>query len=89
MNEAPAPQDGVRVLVDRLWPRGLSKEKAGVNHWMKDSAPSADLRKWFDSDPDRWLGLRRPLDCERMRKVLRRWRPYGGLVCLHLLLKYL
>jgi uncharacterized protein YeaO (DUF488 family) len=46
--------DGVRILVDRLWPRGLTKEKAAVDHWMKDIAPSAGLRKWFGHDPDRW-----------------------------------
>jgi uncharacterized protein YeaO (DUF488 family) len=57
--EPAAPEDGVRVLVDRLWPRGLSKEKAGVNHWMKDIAPSAELRKWFGHDPDRWPEFRR------------------------------
>ena len=42
--ELAAPDDGVRILVDRLWPRGLSKEKAAVDHWMKDVAPSAELR---------------------------------------------
>lgn len=57
--EPAGPEDGMRVLVDRLWPRGLSKEKARVNHWMKDIAPSAELRKWFSHDPDRWPEFRR------------------------------
>jgi uncharacterized protein YeaO (DUF488 family) len=51
--------DGVRILVDRLWPRGLTKEKAAVDQWMKDIAPSAELRKWFGHDPDRWPEFRR------------------------------
>jgi uncharacterized protein YeaO (DUF488 family) len=46
--------DGVRVLVDRLWPRGLSKEKARVDEWMKELGPSTALRKWFSHDPERW-----------------------------------
>lgn len=46
--------DGVRVLVDRLWPRGLSKEKAGIARWLKDLAPSTELRKWYGHDPARW-----------------------------------
>jgi uncharacterized protein YeaO (DUF488 family) len=57
--EPPAPEDGVRILVDRLWPRGLSKEKAAVDDWMKEIAPSAELRKWFGHDPDRWAEFRR------------------------------
>jgi uncharacterized protein YeaO (DUF488 family) len=55
----PAPEDGILILVDRLWPRGLSKEKAAVEHWMKDIAPSTDLRKWFGHDPERWPEFRR------------------------------
>lgn len=52
---APAdPDDGVRVLVDRLWPRGLSKDAAAVDLWLKEIAPSAELRRWFGHDPDRW-----------------------------------
>ncbi len=46
--------DGVRVLVDRLWPRGLSKEKAAIDHWAKDAAPSDGLRRWFAHRPERW-----------------------------------
>lgn len=55
--EAPAPDDGVRVLVERLWPRGLSKDKAAIDHWLKDVAPSPDLRRWFNHIPERWDGF--------------------------------
>ena len=48
-------QDGKRILVDRLWPRGLSKEKAGIDLWLKEIAPTTELRKWFSHDPDRWV----------------------------------
>jgi len=47
-------QDGYRVLVDRLWPRGLKKSKAAVDLWMKDIAPSSELRKWFAHEPQKW-----------------------------------
>jgi uncharacterized protein YeaO (DUF488 family) len=47
-------RDGFRILVDRLWPRGISKDKAKLDLWMKDIAPSNDLRKWFGHDPDKW-----------------------------------
>jgi uncharacterized protein YeaO (DUF488 family) len=50
--------DGTRVLVDRLWPRGVSKDKAAVDLWLKDLAPSTELRKWFGHDPDRWPEFR-------------------------------
>lgn len=52
--EPPAPDDGVRVLVDRLWPRGLKRSEARVETWLKEIAPSAELRKWFGHDPERW-----------------------------------
>ena len=52
--EPAAPEDGVRVLVDRLWPRGVSKANAALDHWMKDIAPSTELRSWFGHDPVRW-----------------------------------
>ena len=55
---APAmPEDGLRILVDRLWPRGLAKAEAKLDDWIKDIAPSAELRKWFGHDPDRWAGF--------------------------------
>jgi uncharacterized protein YeaO (DUF488 family) len=57
--EPPSPEDGVRVLVDRLWPRGLRKADAAVDRWMKDVAPSTELRQWFGHDPERWQEFRR------------------------------
>ena len=50
----PDGEDGVRVLVDRLWPRGLTKAAAAIDHWFKELAPSTDLRRWFDHRADRW-----------------------------------
>ncbi|MEZ5320501.1 MAG: DUF488 domain-containing protein [Microthrixaceae bacterium] len=50
--EAPEPDDGARVLVDRLWPRGISKERARLDRWCKEIAPSTELRKWYHHDPD-------------------------------------
>jgi len=57
--EPPSPGDGVRVLVDRLWPRGLRKADAAIDRWLKELAPSAELRRWFGHDPDRWDEFRR------------------------------
>jgi len=54
-----ANRDGFRVLVDRLWPRGLTKKKAAVAHWAKDVAPSSTLRQWFGHDPYRWPEFKR------------------------------
>ncbi len=72
--------DGMRILVDRLWPRGLSKEKAAIDEWMEDVAPSNDLRKWFGHDPGRWSEFRaryraelkaRPEQMKRLRTLAR------------------
>ncbi len=52
--DAPSHDDGKRILVDRLWPRGLKKEEARVDEWMKEIAPSTELRQWFGHDPDKW-----------------------------------
>lgn len=52
--EEPQKSDGYRILIDRLWPRGVSKEKAAVNIWLKDVAPSSELRTWFGHDPKRF-----------------------------------
>jgi len=51
---APERDDGTRILVDRLWPRGLTKRKAKIDLWLKDLAPSTELRKWFGHDPEKW-----------------------------------
>ncbi len=63
--EAPARNDGKRVLVDRIWPRGLSKEAAALDLWLKEIAPSTDLRKWFGHEPSRFDEFRK-----RYRKEL-------------------
>jgi uncharacterized protein YeaO (DUF488 family) len=55
----PAPDDGARVLVDRLWPRGLSRDIAGLTAWLKDIAPSPELRAWFGHDPERFAEFSR------------------------------
>lgn len=52
--EPSSKDDGFRILVDKLWPRGVSKEKVNLDIWMKEIAPSDDLRKWFSHDPKRW-----------------------------------
>ena len=52
--EKPSRDDGVRILVDRLWPRGVSKDKAHVDMWIKEVAPSSSLRKWFGHSPEKW-----------------------------------
>jgi uncharacterized protein YeaO (DUF488 family) len=55
----PARQDGKRILVDRLWPRGLTKERAKVDLWLKEIAPSNELRRWFGHDPKKWSTFKR------------------------------
>lgn len=52
--DPPSDEDGTRVLVDRLWPRGLKRDKAKIDLWLKDAAPSAELRRWFAHDPSKW-----------------------------------
>lgn len=72
--EPPVPSDGARYLVDRLWPRGLKKEELALDDWLKELAPSDELRKWFAHDPRRW-----PEFCERYFKELETkaelWQP--------------
>ena len=65
--EAPAADDGYRVLIDRLWPRGVRKDAARIDRWAKELAPSAELREWFGHDPQRWADFQR-----RYRAELRR-----------------
>ena len=62
--EPRSPEDGFRVLVDRLWPRGLSKEKAGLDLWAKEVAPSPELRKWFNHEPEKWVEFQRRYQAE-------------------------
>ena len=72
--EPAKPADGHRVLVDRLWPRGVSKERAHLDEWLKDIAPSDALRKWFGHDPRRWAEFRerylRELDAPAAQALL-------------------
>lgn len=58
MYDPPSPQDGIRVLVDRLWPRGVTKEAAALDVWLKDVAPSDELRKWYHAHPVQWPKFR-------------------------------
>ena len=57
--EQPTPSDGFRVLVERLWPRGISKDKARIDLWARDAAPSTELRRWFNHDPAKWDEFKR------------------------------
>ena len=72
--ESPKRDDGVRFLVDRLWPRGMKKEELKIKAWLKDVSPSPDLRKWFGHDPDKWTEFQK-----RYRKELKNnsdaWQP--------------
>ncbi|HJT58760.1 MAG TPA: DUF488 domain-containing protein [Ktedonobacteraceae bacterium] len=80
--DAPESSDGTRILVDRLWPRGLSKERARVDVWLKEVAPSNDLRKWFGHDPDRFAEFRRryeaELESESGQEALTKLRELAG-----------
>lgn len=62
--EQPSQEDGIRILVDRLWPRGISKEKAAIDLWLKEIAPSTDLRKWFAHEPEKWNAFQQQYDLE-------------------------
>jgi uncharacterized protein YeaO (DUF488 family) len=68
------PEDGIRFLVDRLWPRGIRKEEMKVSAWLKDVAPSTDLRRWFGHDPAKWNEFRRRYFSE-LEKDPNVWRP--------------
>jgi uncharacterized protein YeaO (DUF488 family) len=68
--EPAAPDDGVRVLVDRLWPRGLRKADAAIDRWMKDIAPSTELRRWFGHDPERWPAFHRRYSQELLQQAV-------------------
>ncbi len=57
--DAPSEEDGQRILVDRIWPRGIKKEKAALDLWAKEIAPSTALRKWFGHDPKKWAEFQR------------------------------
>ncbi len=81
--EQPSPRDGKRILVDRLWPRGLRREDARIDEWMKEVGPGTELRKWFGHDPSRWSMFKKkffreleeqPEAIERLIRMARRGR---------------
>ena len=80
--DEPSSSDGTRVLVDRLWPRGLSKERAHVDLWLKEVAPSSELRKWFNHDPEKFAEFRRRYEAELKSEAAQE-----GLAKLHDLAK--
>lgn len=85
--DAPAADDGFRVLVDRLWPRGMTREKADVDLWLKEVAPSTELRRWFHANPDRWAEFRAKYEAElvdnaaldELRAIVREHTNPGGI----------
>jgi uncharacterized protein YeaO (DUF488 family) len=86
--EKPARDDGERILVERLWPRGLTKLQAKVDLWLKDVAPSTELRKWFGHDPDRWDEFRRRYQKELrgkedLIKMLKRKAKAGAITLIY------
>jgi uncharacterized protein YeaO (DUF488 family) len=80
--DEPTPEDGARVLVDRVWPRGMRKDAARLDEWAKDVAPSAELRTWYHHDPAKFEEFRRrytaELDQPGPREALRRLRALAG-----------
>lgn len=85
--ERPSQDDGLRVLVDRLWPRGLSKREAAADLWLKDAAPSPSLRRWYDHEVRRWKEFRKRYRAELARRpdaiqVLRDLRRRGPVTLL-------
>ena len=86
--EEPDKHDGARILVDRLWPRGLTKEKARVDLWLKEIAPSTELRKWFGHDPEKWSSFRRRYETEILHnddliKVLKQKAREGTITLIY------
>jgi uncharacterized protein YeaO (DUF488 family) len=84
--DPPAPEDGARLLVDRLWPRGVSKDKLHLAGWVKGVAPSRPLRRWFDHDPAKWHEFQRRYSAE-LEEHPQAWQPIlqaarGGRVTL-------
>lgn len=67
--DAPARSDGYRILIDRIWPRGISKQRTKLDVWLPELAPRAELRKWFGHDPARWQEFRRRYRAELARKA--------------------
>ena len=84
--EPASPDDGERILVERLWPRGLTKAKAKIDEWMKDIAPRPDLRKWFGHDPKKWGEFRKryraELKADKEAVAILRKKAKAGVVTL-------
>jgi uncharacterized protein YeaO (DUF488 family) len=85
--DPPSPDDGTRILVDRLWPRGVRKDNAAIDEWLKEIAPSNELRKWFGHDPARWEEFRKRYAKELgdKRDLLKRLQAESGKGTLTLL----
>jgi len=76
--EPYSKEDGYRILVDRLWPRGFTKEKAALDLWLKEIAPSTELRKWFGHDPEKWKEFQKKyrIELKQNKEALDRLRDY-------------
>ena len=86
--EKPANEDGKRILVDRLWPRGLTKDKAAVDIWLKEIAPSTELRKWFNHEPAKWKAFQKKYhqelkENEEQVALLKEQRSKGSVTLLY------
>lgn len=75
--DAASPDDGVRVLVDRLWPRGVTKQEAALDGWLREVAPSTALRRWFNHEPSRWEAFRHRYAAE-LDALADHWRPLAA-----------
>lgn len=80
--DAPAKDDGYRVLVERLWPRGMTREAVPLDQWAKELAPSTVLRKWFAHDPARWDGFRHRYASE-LDGLVEHWQPLAERSARH------
>lgn len=80
--DPPSPSDGTRVLVDGLWPRGISKEQLKLDMWLKDVAPSATLRKWFSHDTERWEEFQRRY-IDELKHNATAWKPIADAAHSH------
>src|ERR1700739_889346 len=86
--EALSAEDGLRVLVERRWPRGLGKTEAAIDRWLKEVAPSSDLRRWFGHDPRKWNEFRRKYEvelssCGELLRELRQAAQEGPLTLVY------
>jgi uncharacterized protein YeaO (DUF488 family) len=87
--DSPAKEDGYRILIDRLWPRGLTKEKAKIDLWLREIAPSDELRKWFSHDPAKWTEFKKRYEKELankqelLRKIMQLEKEKGVVTLLY------